>query len=459
MTFLKIAGVRRTSAIALFALLNSGGVACFAAQYYAAPNGSSSGDGSVSRPWTLSHALSGSAPIKPGDTLWLRGGTYNGTFTSNLEGSASSPIVVRQMPNERATIDGGNSGGNGIFTVRGAYTWYWGFEIMSSDPVRVSSQVSSWPTDIPRGEGLDIDQSTPHPGLKFINLVIHDTRQGVSFWKEAQDGELYGNLIYNNGWDAPDRAHGHGIYSQNQTGTQHLRDNVVFRNFSHGMQIYGSSTSFLNNYDIDGDIWFNNGEPSVFGFDRNVLLGGDSVANNLSFTNNSFYTCKLKIGYTAPANNVTLGNNYLPVTVELNAKNVTMSGNLFLSNDITFTPASYPNNTYLTSSPTGLHIEVRPNAYEPGRANIAVYDWSGASSVAVDLSQVLTAGDSFQILDAQNYFGAPVLLGTYNGSPVNLPISSTNAAVAEPIGGSSVVVKHTSTQFGAFVVIRTAQAK
>src|SRR5207248_2968252 len=48
---------------------------------YAAPNGSSSGDGSSGRPWNLATALSGgNGKVQPGDTVWLRGGTYTGQF-------------------------------------------------------------------------------------------------------------------------------------------------------------------------------------------------------------------------------------------------------------------------------------------------------------------------------------------------------------------------------------------
>ena len=38
-------------------------------QWYAAPDGVSSGDGSMSRPWDLESALSGSKGVQPGDTV------------------------------------------------------------------------------------------------------------------------------------------------------------------------------------------------------------------------------------------------------------------------------------------------------------------------------------------------------------------------------------------------------
>ena len=50
-----------------------------ATEFYAAPNGSPSGTGSIGSPWTLQTALNQPAALNPGDTVWLRGGTYTGT--------------------------------------------------------------------------------------------------------------------------------------------------------------------------------------------------------------------------------------------------------------------------------------------------------------------------------------------------------------------------------------------
>src|ERR1700688_514108 len=76
----------------------------YATDHFAAPDGVPSGDGSISHPWDLDTALgspSGSQPatLLPGDTLWLRGGTYvpatdNG-YLSRVNGTAAAPIIVR----------------------------------------------------------------------------------------------------------------------------------------------------------------------------------------------------------------------------------------------------------------------------------------------------------------------------------------------------------------------------
>ncbi|HEX5439231.1 MAG TPA: Ig-like domain-containing protein, partial [Gemmatimonadaceae bacterium] len=54
--------------------------------YYVAVDGSSGGDGSQGRPWDLRTALAQPGAVGAGDTIWVRGGTYRGCFTSQLSG-------------------------------------------------------------------------------------------------------------------------------------------------------------------------------------------------------------------------------------------------------------------------------------------------------------------------------------------------------------------------------------
>ena len=62
--------------------------------------------------------------------------------------------------------------------------------------------------------------------MKFINLVIHHARQGLSYWAEDRDSEVHGCIIYDNGWPAVDRGHGHAIYTQNKDGIKTISDCV-----------------------------------------------------------------------------------------------------------------------------------------------------------------------------------------------------------------------------------------
>ena len=83
----------------------------------------------------LATALGPRSRARPGDTILLRAGTYSGAFNSTLAGVDGRPIVVRQYAGERATIDGS-------LTIRGAWTWYWGFDVGNSDPDRTKTRHS-----------------------------------------------------------------------------------------------------------------------------------------------------------------------------------------------------------------------------------------------------------------------------------------------------------------------------
>jgi hypothetical protein len=405
------------------------------------------------------------AAVHPGDKIWLRGGTYKGIYTSYLNGTPTAPIVVRNYANERVTIDGGNSNGVAVFAVASSYTWFWGFEVMSSYGHRVSAESGPWPTDILYGEGVQTPgASSSHPGLKFINMIVHDTRQGFSFWVDATDSEIYGSLIYYNGWTAPDRGHGHGIYTQNQTGTKTIKDNIIFENFSHGFHAYGTAAP-LNNIRVEGNTSFQNGELQG-GSGRNLLLGGDTVANNPIITSNCLYrydtatgSSDLDVDYTTASGCTypTITNNYLVASVYLPGctTNLTMTGNTFYGAVVGFSPSSFPNNTYLSQRPTGAFVFVRRNRYEAGRANITVFNWNLQTSVNIDLSSVVPVGSQYEIRNAQNFFGPPVRSGIYNGGGVSLPM--TGLSVATPVGWSAPPA--TGPEFNAFILLTTSAAQ
>src|SRR5262249_51206956 len=90
------------------------------------------------------------------------------------------------------------------------------------------------------------------------------------------------------------------------------------------------------------------------------------------------------------------------------------------------------NSAYSAGAPTGVKVFVRPNRYERGRANIAVYNWDRTSVVEVNLDGVLEPGKQFEVRNAQDYFGAPVFKGVFDGRPVRLPMTGLNAP--GPIG-------------------------
>ena len=75
------------------------------AHFVDAKKGNDASDGSEAKPWkTLAHAI---AKLQPGDTLYLRGGTYYEHITVKLAGTEQKPITIRSYPGELAILDGG----------------------------------------------------------------------------------------------------------------------------------------------------------------------------------------------------------------------------------------------------------------------------------------------------------------------------------------------------------------
>ncbi len=403
----------------------------------------------MTNPWALQTALAQPAAVHPGDTIWLRGGTYTGLFTSHLTGTSSQPIVVRQYPGERATLDGNVNPlvlgtDQYVLGVDGAYTWYWGFEVMNSNPNRYNPTSGSNPVD-GRNRGVSVFR----PGTKIINCVIHDTGQGFMFSSSAVDAELYGNLDYYNGWTAPDRGHGHAIYTQNyEGGSKLIKHNVLFDGLSYNLHAYGSATAGFMNSRVEGNVWWRG--PSLVGGESGFDIGGTSVTGNFS------WSAALNMGYgTTECAGVTVSGNYLtnlgggmfsPGSSGCRAGE-TITGNTFVG-DLS---GSYPNNTYYprTSPPTQDKVFILPNAYEPGRATVVVYNWDGSATQAVDLTGVVSPGAAYEIRNAQNFYGPPVVSGTYGGGTVTVPM--TGLTPATPVGFAAP--PSTAPAFATFVVL------
>jgi uncharacterized protein YjdB len=469
------------------------------AGWYVAPTGLSSGDGSSGRPWNLQTALNGAGGrVHPGDTIWLRGGTYTGAINTTVTGTAAAPIIVRQYPGERAVLDA-NAGTSGstrgdFFIVSGSYVTFWGFEVMNSDPNRTSDTRPNL-----------VIANASH--LKFVNLIVHDGGIGFYTYPEQSDIEIYGCLIYNNGWQQPDFGNGHGIYSKSSAGPVYLRDNIIFNQFGYGIHVYANAGSGgVNNIHVEGNVSFNNGAidtDPVNSPNANILYGGGdpatggSIVDNMTYFSPNVGTHNLMVGYSGTANiDLTVLNNYAAggrTVFEVGSwRSLTMAGNSAFgaaSNPVNLRSAAtggfqLSNNRYYrdpalrawlysgtsytfsgwqqaagvgatdqaqAATPTQPQVFVRPSRYEFGRGNVIIYNWGRQSSVPVDLSGVLQVGARYEIRNVQNFFATPVASGTYGGGTISIPMSGVTAV--QPIGGSPTSPPRTGPDFDVFIVV------
>ncbi len=471
------------------------------AGWFAAPGGSPSGDGSRA-PWDLATALAGATgKVQPGDTIWLRAGTYVGSFRSALAGTAAAPIVVRQYPGERAILDGASSA-NETLIVDGAWTTFWGFEITNSGTGRFCSSCLGL-----RPTGVYV-RSTAN--VKFVNLIIHDTGHGFFTENTAHNVEIYGAIIYDGGSTNSTRSDGHGVYVENDgIGTKRVRDNVIFNMFGFGLHAYtGSSNNALKNLTLEGNVVFDNGTVSGFTSEANLLLGSevaaadqDTVRDNLAYyapSLSGYFSVRIGSGlqqngalvlrdnYIAAGGNEALTMGYWQSVAEANCTLIgtyamvnlrdtttvgwTWGGNRYWRdplalawafNDTTYTLAAWKTKTGFAAGdaatlgqPSQPQVFVRPNQYEPGRVTVVVYNWTHAGSVPVNLSGLLKVGAPFTVHNVQDLWGSPVVAGTYGGGSVSVPMSGVAPPV--PIGGSPIAPLHTGPDFDVFLVTGTS---
>lgn len=425
--------------------------------YYVAPNGKSSNNGSINSPWDFNTAFG--QPRSPGDNYYMRGGLYSNTYNTiiYLTGSSSNPITVQSYPGEWAILDGGTGGINvGTLQVRGSYTTYRDFEITALTQNRVSTQSGSNPTDITLPDGVRIFQASgTGPGNKFVNLYVHDVRQGFSWWVEASNSTAYGCISMYNGWTAPDRGHGHACYTQNQApSTKTIEQCVTYSGFGLGMQIYGSGSAYADNYTIKHCTGINAGDLEPTGGSHIFLLGlfGGEASNNTIDTNVFYRTGSVgsgasdgsgtdfQIGYLNSSTNVvntTVTGNYIPCSAYFypNVQGLTATGNDFFGVVTGISTGSYPNNTYHGKvNPTGVIVRgPYANAYEAGRSTVTILNWDGVANATVDMTGFLTPGHNYAIYNALNYTqGAnqptPIATGAYNGGTIAFPLSTLTVA-------------------------------
>ncbi len=453
------------------------------------PYGTSAGTGTTDDPWDLATALAGGHGnrIQPGDTVWIRGGTYVGSFQTSLNGTAGAPILFRQYPGERATIDGSLAAG-------GSYLVFWGFEIMQSHPTTVVDRV--------------LEANTVNG--KFINLVLHDAGfSGVSMGADKGAGvELYGSIVYNNGFrDNID----HGIYAHNATtGTKYITDNVFFNNFARGIQVYEGSAALIHDYQVIGNICFNNGTIATASSQVNLLISAPAVTSGMVAKDNLLYFSpgtsgvQLRLGNYDTSDSalynkgIDVENNYaaggdVGLEMQYQWASATVRNNTFVGGGATEvvrtggpTPGIYDwsGNTYYrdpgaaaweqngtgytfeawktatglggadaatASGPIATQVFVRPNVYEAGRAFVVVYNFAHQNAVSVDLSGVVAAGSHFEIRNVQDVYGPPVTSGTYGGGLVPIPMDGVPPPI--PIGRlAPAQAPRTGPDFDVFLV-------
>jgi hypothetical protein len=404
---------------------------CVAKEWYAAPDGkpaTDGGTGTIERPWDLTTAMKHHGAIKPGDTIWFREGTYFIERVDNvadvvveLSGTAEKPIVFRASPRERAKIDARIQLSHAAY---GKHLVFRGLEFFTSEWVDWDRDKNQGPAPGPEG-GINLLYGE---NVKVINCFLHSTAGPINAWNPVKGIVLYGNVLFDNGY-ITNRYNGPAVYSQNRRDNpvRQIRDNLILDNYSHPLQIYGSSNAQVHNFHAEGNI-IKSMEASNR---RQIILGGgggaDNPSTNLHAVDNVFYLSGIQLGFgnghgrrlSAVENHIYLGQ----------IDQTGILSDVTVANNWVWNPGD--------PVPLKPKVFVRQNEYEPNRLHLAVFKWGDAGEVAVDLSEHLTKGAAFEVRDPKNFFGDALVCGEYDGDAVHVPVRGEFGAfivMVEPFG-------------------------
>lgn len=272
--------------------------------YFVAPDGTTGGDGSITRPWTYEHAFGGAGgAIQPGDTVWFRAGTYRVPESRVVTVSGSGEtrrVVFRAYPGERAIFASSAAEKIAWIDVEGSWLTLWGLEFTNTSPDRM------------RHRGWDLYNNGSCN--RFLNVIVRDGGTGI-FLDPARSGvEVIGSIFYNNGSrieTTPPRGEGHGIYAKSNAAANAcqpgrarviLKDNVAFSQFGFGIHAYSDLPEGVSGILIEGNVVFNNGASADAAYsDRssNLILAGDAqviIVNDDTVRGNmSYYSPATKL--------------------------------------------------------------------------------------------------------------------------------------------------------------------
>jgi len=375
----------------------------FASQWYISSDGKSTNSGTQVSPWDIASALAGKQKIAAGDTIFLMEGTYrrrpNELFEIRLVGTEKAPVHIRPIPGQRVRIDGGLS-----VQSPSAHVWVHDLEIFVSEPgPKQAISPGSHPEDLNRPWGGV--HMFGGKNCKYINLIIHSCNQGISCWKGEINPEIYGCIIYENGWLGTDRGHGHCIYTQNDEGVKTISNCIMscLYDGTYTLHAYGSERAYVNNYLVEENIFYNKGP---------FLIGGGRPSHNIRVFRNYLYNVGMRIGYTAPYNE----------NCEVR-DNVIVHGGLDI---IRYNKVNREGNVIIKARehPKGTKSVLLANRFDPDRAHLVVYNWDRADELKVRTKPFLKNSDSYRIMDPQDFFGTPVTQGRCSSDTIRLPVKN-----------------------------------
>ena len=371
--------------------------------YYVSTTGSDSSAGTLAAPFrTIAHALT---LLKPGDTLYIRGGTYAEALINDIPSGTSwnAPVTISAYGSEVVTLEAPSTSSYPI-KMHGSYQYI------------IISHIIFDAVNLPRdssGRGavgvyISSDSSAGIPThLRFTGCEIKNAPASGLLVEAAagapSDIQILNCSMHDNGANILD----HGIYiSGNNVLVDHCR---IYNNQGFGVQIYDGTTnssSVCSNNVISNNIIYGNARYNSGGAGIIVDTGDNNVVyNNVIYNNNNGYGIRVdaQAKGTLIYNNTVTGNpgGALLIGYDDNTTSGTVVRNNILyhngSNDIinygTGTIADH--NTLNSTDP--LFVDAANNNYQVQAGSPAIDAGLTLSLVTTDINGKSRPAGSYTI--------------------------------------------------------------
>jgi parallel beta-helix repeat protein len=255
------------ASVALDARIPAALPASHGAHLYVAPGGSDRNPGTVAAPWaTIQKALDS---VRPGQTIFVRAGTYAENLVVARGGTAAATVTVRSYPGERAVLHPAASESSYPvrFTDGASFIRFEGFVIEdASGPSTMNVFFAGDASDIELSHcevrrahdssGIFVDDTTKR--IRLIGNVVHDNNeigvqhQGIYF--EGQDGLIANNVVYShmNGFGIQIRAGASGVVVTNNTVSDNSLSGIVVEDTARHVVVVNNISAFNGGYAVRG---------------------------------------------------------------------------------------------------------------------------------------------------------------------------------------------------------------